>query len=223
MKKIYKTKLLEIREDLWLSPHKKIMVNKDFYTPYKTHDELKKYLFQNKVSTEGIRPNDLVKEKYTGNCNNSTILIPKYLLTGEIYVTKTIFPNTVREIVTGKLFKTMSYGQTTLNQVNCCSVDSYMVEVLKNSESGLAYLKNYLLNADIIRYKINLSIEKSNDVYCSLLKDINERIKESEKEKQKEKEKEQNIKTKRKQELEEIEKIIKKKKNNIKKLLKDNN
>lgn len=127
MKRIYKTKLLGIKNNFYLNEYTK--VNKNFYdeTDNLIEQEIKECISNNQVLIDGIKEDDLIEIE---SDSNKKVIMPKHLIDSTIYVTKTIIPNVVKEVVTGTLFKVVDFEKKKLSEKNIYGVDCYQIEVL---------------------------------------------------------------------------------------------
>ena len=208
MKKIYETSLYMVNEKYI---HTRVIMDEsvsyfDYDSVYSLiADDYLKFLSTIDISTEYVDKNNL---KEINGLGNNKILVPQKVFYEYVYVTKTIFPNIVREVVTGKLFAIAGYYKK-LRLDNICVVDIINSNALIKDEEGFKKLKNYIINFEAIKYKIALATEKTKDLYL-----------EAEEKKNELNELRRNKSIKCKEEEREKKKIINNEKKDLKKLLK---
>ena len=170
MKKIYKTRLL-IQQKKWIGIPSISKIDEDMYDEVYDYikEDYKNYILKQHIVINGLDDSEFIN---IISDNNNNIKIPKEILFGDIYVTNTIFPNIVKEIITGKYFHIAGTVHTIKHLPYAVSSKRYLVE----HELDYILLKNYLENANIIKTKIDLSFKKSLEIYNEKYKEINERI-----------------------------------------------
>ena len=171
MRSIYTTTLIGIRR---FELQEQTTVTKNDYREIEIYDNLINIIDNNNVSIEGIKKEDLFEIE---GRSNKKIIIPAYILHNKIYVKKTLIPNTVKEVVTGRLFKVIDYKKRKLDEDNIYGVDSYLEIVNQKSAIQLSYFKNYLLNSIIIRNEINTITNVISTRYQDMVNELEREVK----------------------------------------------
>ena len=116
--------------------------------------ELNNYLAKHEVSIEGLKEDDLIQIKVNEK-NRKEKSVPKYLYQGRFYITKTINPNTVKEIITGNNFSCSNDRVLSFSLKNYVTAERSLFKEV-NTLERYDMLKNYLLNKDIIKEFLNI-------------------------------------------------------------------
>ena len=171
MKTIYRTRLMILDISYIYSLVGNNIVNKSYYDDIDRYieDKYYEYISTHKINLEGIEDHDISEICLTNTSNQ--IKVPYDVLSSVIYVTKTILPDVVREIITGKYFKITSDDCERISRKNICVVDEIRNFNIVETDSDYGLVKNYLLNSDLIKHKIEL-VFKVKEEYIILAKDI---------------------------------------------------
>ena len=179
MKKIYKCNLNTVKEsDFGLIFDRNGLVFSSNYAclnPYlyeynfyqKLYNKYKNFLLRNNIDIKDLSASELENLFYEFKLNNKNIktvkLIPKSLYYGNIYVTKTLIPNIVKELNTGYYFYVID-EDTKISSNKVCVVrrkDLHVVNTIKDYK----LLNNYLQNQNVVKYFLDLASKYSENLY----------------------------------------------------------